>query len=138
MRLSTRQGLRPPRHLGGQKMYTTLLPFGPRAPSLPRMSQPPMLPALLKRPCPRILPFLAIFRKEKSRPRSRKPLRKPSPRWQSPLITSKDGVGSQGYELVLATLPIPTKEDPKGKEGISSTEANTQPAKDKLVIKMKP
>ena len=57
-----------------------------------------------------------------------------------PKDTSKDRVASQGYELVLATLLIPTKEDPKGKEVISSTTANTQPAKtpkDKLVIKIK-
>ena len=58
-----------------------------------------------------------------------------------PKDTSKDGVGSQGYELVLATPPIPTKEDLKGKEGISSIAANIQPtktSKDKFVIKMKP
>jgi len=46
------------------------------------MTQPPMLPALLKRPCPRILPLPAICRKGKSRLRSRKP----PPRWRSPLM----------------------------------------------------
>ena len=43
-------------------------------------------------------------------------------------------------ELVLATLPIPSKEDPKDKNKISSIAANTQPPKDskeKLVIRMK-
>ena len=43
-------------------------------------------------------------------------------------------------ELVLATLPIPLKEDPKGKAQVSTTAASTQPPKnpkDKLVIKMK-
>jgi len=44
-------------------------------------------------------------------------------------------------EIFLATLPIPTKEDLKGKCPKSSTAASTQPGKtlkDKLVIKMKP
>ena len=42
--------------------------------------------------------------------------------------------------LALATLPIPPKEDPKGKAQVSTTAASTQPPKnpkDKLVIKMK-
>ena len=57
-----------------------------------------------------------------------------------PKDTFKDGMAFQGYELVLVTLPIPTKEDPKGKEVVSFTAATTQPAKtpkDKLVLKMK-
>ena len=44
-------------------------------------------------------------------------------------------------KIILATLPIPTKEDPKGKGLASSMAAITQPSmtpKDKLVIKMKP
>ena len=43
-------------------------------------------------------------------------------------------------ELVLATLIIPPKEDPKEKTEVSTTIANTQlpkDPKDKLVIKMK-
>ena len=43
-------------------------------------------------------------------------------------------------ELVLAIFPIPTKEDPKGKDTAPSAVATTQPTKtpkDKLVIKMK-
>jgi len=58
----------------------------------------------------------------------------------APKDTSKDGGASQSLELVLATLPIPAKEDPKSKEVASSTAATTQPTKtpkDKLVIKMK-
>ena len=59
----------------------------------------------------------------------------------APKDAPKDGGASQSLELVLATLPIPAKEDLKGKEGMSSTTATTQHAKtpkDKLVIKMKP
>ena len=43
-------------------------------------------------------------------------------------------------ELVLVTLTIPLKEDPKEKAEVSTTVANTQLPKypkDKLVIKMK-
>ena len=43
-------------------------------------------------------------------------------------------------ELVLATLAIPPKVDPKDKAQVSTTAGNTQPPKDvkeKLVIKMK-
>ena len=43
-------------------------------------------------------------------------------------------------ELVLATLTIPPKEDPKEKAEVSTTAARTQlpkDPKDKLVIKMK-
>lgn len=42
-------------------------------------------------------------------------------------------------ELVLATLAIPPKEDPKDKAQVSTTAADTQPSKnpkEKLVIKM--
>ena len=59
----------------------------------------------------------------------------------TPKDSSKEGVGSQNIELVLATLPIPAKEDPKGKSSGSSKTATSQPTKtpkDKLVIKMKP
>ena len=59
----------------------------------------------------------------------------------TPKDSSKEGVGSQNIELVLVTLPIPTKEDPKGKSSRSSKTATSQPTKtpkDKLVIKMKP
>ena len=42
-----------------------------------------------------------------------------------PKDSSKEGVGSQNIELVLATLPIPAKEDPKGKGPTSSAAATT-------------
>ena len=57
----------------------------------------------------------------------------------APKISSKEKEASQSMELVLATLPIPPKEDPKGKARVSTTAASTQPPKnpkDKLVIKM--
>ena len=53
---------------------------------------------------------------------------------------SKEKKASQSMELVLATLPIPPKEDPKVKTQVSSTVVTTQlpkNSKDKLVIKMK-
>ena len=58
--------------------------------------------------------------------------------------SSKEEVVSQNLELVLVTLPIPTKEDPMGKGPTSSVAATiqaiqpTKTPKDKLVIKMKP
>ena len=58
----------------------------------------------------------------------------------APKDSSKEGVGSQNMELVLATLSIPAKEYPKGKSLGSSATATSQPPKtpkDKLVIKMK-
>ena len=58
----------------------------------------------------------------------------------APKDSSKEGVGSQNMELVLATLPILAKEDPKGKSSGSLATATSQPTKtpkDKLVIKMK-
>ena len=58
----------------------------------------------------------------------------------APKDHSKEKETSQSMELVLATLLIPLKEDPKGKAQVSSTTATTQPPKnpkDKLVIKMK-
>ena len=58
----------------------------------------------------------------------------------APKDPSKEKEASQSMELVLATLPVPLKEDPKGKAQVSSTAATTQPPKnpkDKLVIKMK-
>ena len=61
----------------------------------------------------------------------------PSP---APRDTSKEKETSQSMELVLATLTIPPKEDPKEKVEVSTTAASTQlpkDAKDKLVIKMK-
>ena len=75
--LSTEQGLRPPRHLGGQKTYTTPLPFGLLALHFPQMTHLPTLSALLKRPLPKILPSLAICKERKSRLRSKKPSRTP-------------------------------------------------------------
>ena len=42
-----------------------------------------------------------------------------------PKDSSKEGVGSQNIELVLATLPIPAKEDLKGKGPTSSAAATT-------------
>ena len=59
----------------------------------------------------------------------------------APKDPSKEKAASHNMEIVLATFPIPTKEDLKGKGQASSTAASTQPAKtlkDKLVIKMKP
>ena len=61
--------------------------------------------------------------------------------WNAPKDSSKERMGTQNLELVLATLPIPTKEDPKGKSSRSSAIATSQltkTSKDKLVIKMKP
>ena len=58
-----------------------------------------------------------------------------------PKDSSKEGMGSQNMELVLATFPIPAKEDPKGKDMAPSAVVTTQPiktSKEKLVIKMKP
>ena len=58
----------------------------------------------------------------------------------APKDPSKEKQASYNMEIVLATLPIPTKEDLKGKGPTSSTAASTQPPKtpkDKLVIKMK-
>ena len=57
-----------------------------------------------------------------------------------PRDTSKEKETSQSIELVLVTLTIPSKEDPKEKAEVSTTAANTQlpnDSKDKLVIKMK-
>ena len=64
-----------------------------------------------------------------------------TPEMTKPLDSPKEGVGSQNIELVLATLPILAKEDPKGNSSRSSETATSQPTKtpkDKLVIKMKP
>ena len=58
----------------------------------------------------------------------------------APKDPSKEKEASHNMEIVLATLPIPTKEDLKGKGPASSTIASTEPPKipkDKLVIKMK-
>ena len=58
----------------------------------------------------------------------------------APKDSSKEGMGSQNMELILATLLILAKEDPKGKSLGSSAAATSQPTKtpkDKLVIKMK-
>ena len=59
----------------------------------------------------------------------------------APKEPSKEKEASQNMEIVLATLPIPSKEVLKGKGPTSTTMASTQPPKtqkDKLVIKMKP
>ena len=58
----------------------------------------------------------------------------------APKDPSKEKKASYNIEIVLATLPIPPKEDLKGKDQASTTAASTQPPKnpkDKLVIKMK-
>ena len=58
----------------------------------------------------------------------------------APKDPSKEQEALQSMELVLATLIIPPKEDPKDKAEVSTTVASTQPpkdSKDKLVIKMK-
>nr|POE55227.1 hypothetical protein CFP56_02227 [Quercus suber] len=57
----------------------------------------------------------------------------------APKDLSKEKEAFQSMELVLATLPIPLKEDPRGKAQVSTMVAATQPPKnlkDKLVIKM--
>ena len=57
-----------------------------------------------------------------------------------PKDPSKEKEASHNMEIMLATLPILTKEDLKGKGPASSKAASTQPSKipkDKLVIKMK-
>lgn len=57
----------------------------------------------------------------------------------APKGLSRDKKTSQNMELVLATLSIPPKEDPKDAK-VSSVAASTQSLKDpkeKLVIKMK-
>ena len=60
----------------------------------------------------------------------------------TPKDSSKGGVVSQSHVLVLATFPIPAKEESKGKGPASLVATIGQPtktsAKDKLVIKMKP
>ena len=58
----------------------------------------------------------------------------------APRDTSEEKETSQSMELVLATLTILPKEDPKEKAEVSTTAASTQlpkDPKDKLVIKMK-
>ena len=58
-----------------------------------------------------------------------------------PKDLSKENEAPYNMKIILATLPIPTKEDLKGKGLASSMAAITQPGmtpKDKLVIKMKP
>ena len=59
----------------------------------------------------------------------------------TPKEPSKEKKASHNMKIMLATLPIPFKEDLKGKGPTSITVASTQPPKtqkDKLVIKMKP
>ena len=59
----------------------------------------------------------------------------------APKDSSKDKEVSQSMEIMLATLPIPSKEELQGKGQASTTTASTQSPKkpkDKLVIKMKP
>ena len=58
----------------------------------------------------------------------------------APKDLSKEKETSQSMELVLATLAITPKEDPKDKAQVSTMAADTQPPKnpkEKLVIKMK-
>ena len=64
----------------------------------------------------------------------------PPPPPPPPRDTSKEKETSQSMELVLVTLIIPPKKDPKEKVEVSTTTANTQLPKypkDKIVIKMK-
>ena len=59
----------------------------------------------------------------------------------NPKDPPKENEAPHNMEIVLTTLPIPIKEDLKGKGLAPSTAATTQPSKvpkDKLVIKMKP
>ena len=59
----------------------------------------------------------------------------------APKDSSKEKEASQSMEIVLATLPIPLKEELQGKGQASTMAASTQypkKPKDKLVIKMKP
>ena len=81
-----------------------------------------------------------IAEKEKEKPKEVTPeTTKPS---AAPKDSSEEGVVSQSHEMVLATIPIPTKEESKGKGPTSSAAVTAQPTKtptkDKLVIKMKP
>jgi len=81
-----------------------------------------------------------IVEKEKEKPKEvALETTKPS---AAPKDSSEGGVVSQSHEMVLATLPIPAKEESKGKGLTSSAAVTVQPtktpAKDKLVIKMKP
>jgi len=58
----------------------------------------------------------------------------------APKNPSKEKKASYSMEIMLATLPIPPKEDLKGKDQASTMATSTQPPrnpKDKLVIKMK-
>ena len=59
----------------------------------------------------------------------------------APKDQSKEKEVPHNMEIILATLPIPTKEDLKDKSLASSKATSTQPgktSKDKLVIKIKP
>ena len=148
MRSSTWPGLRPPRHLEEQRMFTT--PYNPstRLLSLLRWCSPKGT-TLLKRFRPRtfLLPTApkgveqtSTTVKEKENPKEVSPeILKTS---IAPKDSSKGGVVSQSHELVSTTFPIPAKEELKGKGPASSAATTTaQPAKtpkDKLVIKMKP
>ena len=58
-----------------------------------------------------------------------------------PKTPPKEKEASHNMKIVLETLPIPSKEDLKGKGPASTTATSTQPPKtqkDMLVIKMKP
>ena len=147
MRSSTWPGLRPPRHLEEQRMFTT--PYNPstRLLSLLRWCSPKGT-TLLKRFRPRTFLLPAAPKgveqtsttvKEKENPKEVSPeILKTS---IAPKDSSKGGVVSQSHELVSTTFPIPAKEELKGKGPASSAATTAQPAKtpkDKLVIKMKP
>lgn len=65
-------------------------------------------------------------------------------RFEPPSSCSQESLqekeNSQSMELVLATLTIPLKEDPKDNANVPTTADNTQPPKDpkdKIVIKIK-
>ena len=59
-----------------ENIYYPLL-FRPLALHFPQMTHLPTLPALLKKPLPKILPSPAIHREKKSKLRSKKPSRMP-------------------------------------------------------------
>ena len=125
MRLSTRQRLRPSRHLKRvENVYCprTILTSGPSSSqddTTPNVANPTK-EALSKDPPP---PSNSQKGEEQAKePKAPIEMTKPS---DAPKDTSKDGVASQSLELVLATLPIPEKEDPKSKKVAPSIAATT-------------
>ena len=145
---SIKSGLRLLLCLGKLKVSTTLQPYAFPVLQIPRSTQCPRRPVKFKTTHLRLLLQPTLPRRRQSRPRvlprqgmwineKSKALTYPQ---QPQRIPPKEKEASQNMELVLATLPIHSKKDPKDKTKVSSTTANTQPPKDskeKLVIRMK-